>query len=202
MTEGRNSNPGLLAVISGPSGVGKTTIVRAVKERLDAVFSVSATTRTRTHQETDGVDYYFMTTVEFDAMRKKGDFLEHATVFGRNSYGTPRKPVEAALTNGRLVILEIDVQGGIQIRQSAPQALLIFITPPSEDVLLKRLQARGRDDEDAIQHRYAQARNEIEKANSSGVYDEFVVNDDLESAIVQTCSIIAERLGRESVQQS
>jgi len=185
--------PGLLVVISGPSGVGKTTIVRTVRQRLDAVFSVSATTRPRTSQETDGTDYYFLTPGEFQSMAARGEFLEHATVFGQHAYGTPRRPVEMAMVDGRIVILEIDVQGGIQVRRVMPDALLIFIMPPTEDDLLKRLRGRGRDDEAAIQRRYAEARAEIEKARGSGVYDEFIINDDLERAIDAACAVIERR---------
>ena len=99
-----------------------------------------------------------------------------------------------ALAAGKLVILEIDVQGGLQIRQSLPDALLIFIKPPSEDVLLTRLQGRGRDDEQAIQSRYAEARSEIDKAETSAAYNVFVINDDLEKAIEETCDIIRRRV--------
>lgn len=190
--ESSNSR-GLLVVVSGPSGVGKTTIVRVVKEQLDAMFSVSATTRPRTEQETDGVDYFFRSEIEFDAMIENGEFLEYATVFGQHSYGTPKNSVQQAMEKGRLVILEIDVQGGMQVRESIPKALLIFIMPPDEAVLLQRLRSRGRDAEQAIQRRFAEARNEIEKARTSGVYDEFIVNDDLEETIERTCRIIRQR---------
>lgn len=196
MANAEPGQPGLLVVISGPSGVGKTTIVKTVKERLNAVFSVSATTRPKTAQETAGEDYLFLSREAFDAMRDRGEFLEHAVVFGRDSYGTPRRPVEQALAEGKLVILEIDVQGGIQVRRSMPDALLIFIMPPDEEVLLRRLRGRGRDDEPAIQRRYAEAKSEIEKATSSGVYDEFVINDDLDQAIDRTCAIIRRRRDR------
>ena len=190
MTSDQSNSRGVLIVISGPSGVGKTTIVKAVKERLKAIFSISATTRPKTDQETDGVDYLFLNEEAFESMINSGGFLEHACVFHKHAYGTPREPVEAALAKGQLVILEIDVQGGLQIRQAMPDALLIFIKPPSEDVLLTRLRGRGRDDEQAIQTRYAEARSEIEKAETSAAYDVFMINDDLEKAIEETCDII------------
>lgn len=193
MTSDPSNSRGVLTVISGPSGVGKTTIVKAVKERLDVIFSVSATTRPKTDQETDGVDYHFLSDEAFESMIASDGFLEHACVFGKHSYGTPREPVEAALAEGKLVILEIDVQGGMQIRRSMPDALLIFIKPPNEEVLLTRLRGRGRDDEQAIQSRYAEARSEIENAESSQAYDAFVINDDLEAAIEETCDIIRRR---------
>ena len=193
MTSNPFNSQGVLTVISGPSGVGKTTIAKEVKERLNATFSVSATTRPKTDQETDGVDYHFLSDEAFESTIESGGFLEHACVFSKHSYGTPREPVEAALAEGKLVILEIDLQGGLQIRQTMPDALLIFIKPPSEDVLLTRLRGRGRDDEQAIQSRYAEARSEIEKAESSNAYDAFVINDELEAAILETCDIIRRR---------
>ena len=193
MTSVPSNLRGVLTVISGPSGVGKTTIVKAVKERLNVIFSVSATTRPKTDQETDGEDYHFLSDEAFESMIASDGFLEHACVFHKHSYGTPREPVEAALAEGKLVILEIDVQGGMQIRQSMPDALLIFIKPPSEEVLLTRLRGRGRDDEQAIQCRYAEARSEIENAESSRAYDAFVINDDLETAIEEICDIIRRR---------
>lgn len=194
--ESSNSR-GLLVVISGPSGVGKTTIVREVKKQLDAMFSVSATTRPRTEQETDGVDYLFRSEAEFKTMIENEEFLEYATVFGQHAYGTPKNPVLQALQAGRLVILEIDVQGGIQVRGSMPEAILIFIMPPDEEVLLQRLRGRGRDAEQAIERRFAEARSEIEKARTSGVYDEFIVNDELEDAIDRTCSFIRQHRSSE-----
>ncbi len=197
MTSNPSNSQGVLTVISGPSGVGKTTIAKEVKERLNATFSVSATTRPKTDQETDGVDYLFLSDEAFESMIASDGFLEHACVFGKHSYGTPREPVESAMAEGKLVILEIDVQGGMQIRQSMPHALLIFIKPPSEDVLLTRLRGRGRDDEQAIQCRYAEARSEIEHAESSNAYDAFVINDDLEAAIVETCDLIRRRVNIE-----
>ncbi|NNF43826.1 MAG: guanylate kinase [Phycisphaerales bacterium] len=189
------ATPGLLVVISGPSGVGKTTIVRAVKDRLGGMFSVSATTRPRTEMERHGVDYYFLSEEEFVGMLERGELLEHAEVFGRHWYGTPRRPVVEALAAGRLVILEIDVQGALQVKQGAPDAFMVFIEPPDEETLLARLRARGRDDEDAIARRFAEARSEIALARESGRYDVFIVNDDLERAQRDTCARIAERRG-------
>ncbi|MBT8487161.1 MAG: guanylate kinase, partial [Phycisphaerae bacterium] len=110
-------------------------------------------------------------------------------------YGTPRRPVVEALAAGRLVILEIDVQGALQVKQGAPDAFMVFIEPPDEETLLARLRARGRDDEDAIARRFAEARSEIALARESGRYDVFIVNDDLERAQRDTCARIAERRG-------
>ena len=174
---------GLLLVMSGPSGVGKTSIVHELTRRFDAVFSVSATTRARTAAERDGVDYFFVTEADFQRWIDERRFLEFAQVFGRSWYGTPREPVERQLALGKVVILDIDVQGAEQIRKAMPDSLAVFILPPSEDELLRRLRARGREDEAAIQRRFAEAKREIAFAHSSGVYNHFVVNDDLFKAI-------------------
>ena len=125
-------NPGLLLVVSGPSGVGKTTIVHRIRERLGGRFSVSATTRPRSENEVDGVDYLFVSTEQFDAMKQAGEFLEDAEVFGRHAYGTPRMPVAQALAQGDLIMLDIDVQGAIQVRDRMPAAFMLFILPPSD----------------------------------------------------------------------
>jgi len=186
----------MLLVISGPSGVGKTTIVRALRDRLpDVSFSVSGTTRPRTAGEEDGADYHFLSAEEFQRRVDAGDFLEHAE-FAGNRYGTLRAPVEADLAKGRIVILDIDVQGGIQVKKAAPEALSIFILPPDEESLLRRLRERGRDDEAAIQRRFAAARREIEVARSCGAYDRFIVNDRLDSAIEAALDIVTQERSR------
>lgn len=186
---------GLLLVMSGPSGVGKTSIVHELTRRLDAVFSVSATTRARTAAERDGVDYFFVTETDFQKWIDEGRFLEFAQVFGRSWYGTPREPVERQLALGKVVVLYIDVQGAEQVRKAMPDTFAIFILPPSEDELLRRLRARGREDEAAIQRRFAEAKREIAFAHSSGVYDHFVVNDDLFKALDEVDRLVRARLG-------
>jgi len=199
MGEQQGSKPprrGLLAVISGPSGVGKTTIAHAVKERLGAVFSVSATTRPRSHQEQDGVDYHFLSQERFKSMIDAGELLEYAQLFGEEFYGTPRRPVEEALAAGRLVILDIDVQGALQVRRSTPGAFMIFILPPSDEELLRRLHGRGRDSEQAIRRRFEEAKREINLAEASGAYDAFVVNDDLKTAQESASRLIENRHAR------
>ena len=129
-----------LAVIAGPTAVGKGTVVRYICENFPNVhLSVSATTRNPRPGEVDGVDYFFLSHSEFDAMVKSGDMLEYAIVHGENKYGTPRKPVEQALSRGDLVILEIDIQGARQVKKSMPDSRSIFISPPSWDVLVNLL---------------------------------------------------------------
>lgn len=188
-----DTDDGMLLVISGPSGVGKTTITRAVERSIsDAVFSVSATTRPRTDLDVDGVDYQFMNPPEFDRRVRAGEFLEHA-VYAGNHYGTLLGPVEAQLGRGRLVILEIDVQGAIQVKHKMPGCFAVFILPPSEHELLERLRARKRESEQTILRRYELARGEIEKARNCGAYDAFVVNDDLDRAIDEMLDLVRTR---------
>lgn len=184
---------GMLLVISGPSGVGKTTITRAIERSVpDATFSVSATTRPKTDADVEGVDYTFYSVEEFEKLVEEDAFLEHATYAG-NMYGTLRAPVEAQLERGRLVILEIDVQGAQIVKQKLPQAFALFILPPSEEELLARLRARKRESEEIIQRRFAVARREIEQAKTSGAYDAFVTNDVLERTIEKAMELVTQR---------
>ena len=180
------SDAGLLLIISGPSGVGKTTITRAVHTRTaDAVVSVSMTTRPRTSADREGVDYYFVDETAFLGMIARNELLEHAEVFGKR-YGTPRKPVEERLAEGKVVILEIAVLGAAQVKAAIPDAFGVFILPPSEDELLQRLRDRKREGEEAIQRRFQEAQREIAAARSGDVYDAFIVNRDLDRAIAET----------------
>ncbi|MCC6581339.1 MAG: guanylate kinase [Phycisphaeraceae bacterium] len=187
------SNPGLLLVICGPSGVGKTTITGQVRKILSALFSVSMTTRPRTAADTDGVDYHFVDIPTFQKARDEGKLLEWAEVFG-NFYGTPREPVDQAVKDGRVMILEIDVQGAIQVKKLFPAAFSLFVLPPSEDELLRRLRKRQREDEATIQRRFRKAKDEIAMAKACGVYDVFLVNDDLDQAIAEAVRIVREEL--------
>ncbi len=188
-------NPGLLLIISGPSGVGKTTITHEVEKTLGGEFSVSMTTRPQTVADRPGVDYHFVTRQQFEAAREAGQLLEWAEVFG-NYYGTPRGPVDAALTQGRLMILEIDVQGAIKVKEQLPQAYAMFVLPPSLSVLLERLRGRKREDESVIQRRFAKARQEIQLAWDSGIYDDFIVNRDLGKAVAEAVALVRARLGQ------
>lgn len=192
-----DTDNGLLLIISGPSGVGKTTITRGVERSIgDSVFSVSCTTRAKTPVDTEGVDYRFVDDATFDAMRARGEFLETAGMYGKQ-YGTPKAPVLEQLRRGRVVILEIDVQGAIQIKRQIPEAFAIFILPPTEDVLLQRLRDRKREDEAQVHRRFAAAKAEIDAARASGVYNVFLVNDNLEEAIQRAVDMTnAERTRR------
>jgi guanylate kinase len=185
-----DTDDGLLLIISGPSGVGKTTITRAVERSIPgAVFSVSATTRPRTAADVEGVDYHFVSDAEFDDLVKKGAFLEWANVFGKR-YGTLRAWVDEQLARGRLVILEIDVQGATNVKKEMPGAFGLFVLPPDEQTLLERLRNRKREGDDAIQRRFAEARREIAQATTSGVYDAFVTNRELDPAISEAVAIV------------
>ena len=189
------ASTGLLLVVSGPSGVGKTTIVRRVLERFEGVFSVSATTRPRTAVETDGVDYHFLDEKTFQSWIDEDRFLEYAQVFGRSWYGTPREQIDSRLHEGRLVALDIDVQGAIQIRERMPESFGIFVLPPDDEELLRRLRSRGREDEATIERRHAEATREMRIARECGAYDEFVVNDDLDRVVEETIRLVGRRLG-------
>ncbi len=186
---------GLLLVLSGPSGVGKTSIVHELLQRFDGVFSVSATTRQAGPGEVDGRDYQFITESEFQNMINEDRFLEYAQVFSRSWYGSPREPIEAALQNGRLAILDIDVQGAEIVRAKYPQMYGVFVLAPSEEELLHRLRLRGREDEAAIQRRFAASTKEIARARIGKTYDDFVVNDDLARATDTICTLVAKRMG-------
>jgi guanylate kinase len=173
--------PGRLFVVSGPSGSGKSTLVRRLVARTDlrAQLSVSATTRPPRPGERHGADYYFLTREEFEAARERGEFLEWAEVFG-HLYGTPAAPVREALASGICEVLEIDVQGGLQVRERVPNAVLVFIDVPDLSELEARLRARGSDDDATIERRLAGARREIEQASR---YDYRVLNADVDQAV-------------------
>jgi len=187
--------PGLLVVVSGPSGVGKTTITRALRERFpDAEFSVSATTRPRTEKETDGADYHFLTEAEFVERLGEGAFLEHVEYAGKR-YGTLRAPVEDVIERGRLMILDVDVRGGESVKSLMPGALAMFILPPSEEELLRRLRDRKRESEAQIQKRFSAAKDEIARAKASGAYDALIVNDDLDDAVRDAVRLVEKARG-------
>lgn len=191
MSASIESNPGqgLLVILSGPSGVGKSTITQAVRERLLADLSISMTTRDQRPGEEDGINYHFVNHKHFKQEVLLGNMLEYAEVYG-NFYGTPKQPVETVLAEGGLMLLEIDVKGARQVKAKMPEGFAIFINPPSEETLLTRLRSRGREGEEVIQKRYAAARKEMAEARECGAYDAFVVNEDLEMAIEEVCALI------------
>jgi len=182
---------GKLIVISGPSGVGKSSIVREVLTRTGAVFSVSATTRRPRPGEVDGREYHFVDRQTFEQMIARGELLEWAEVFG-DYYGTPAKQVREAIDAGKTVILEIDIQGGLQVHEKHPEATFVLILPPSEAELRRRLAGRGTEATRALQQRLAKAAEEIRTARDSGVYTHLVVNDDLERAIQEVVEIVTQ----------
>ena len=185
---------GLLLVLSGPSGVGKTTIAHEMLRRFGGHFSVSATTRAPTNDEKNGVDYSFVTPEVFQKMIDQKLFIEFAQVFGRSWYGTPRQPVDAALARAELAVLDIDVQGAELVREKYPDMLGIFILPPSEESLLTRLRQRGREDESAIQRRFRESTVEMQRARENGIYNAFVINDDLSAAIEEVACLVGAKL--------
>ena len=189
MTQNRK---GLLLVISGPAGVGKGTInLSLISRNSDIRMSVSATTRQPRPGEIDGVHYFFKTEEEFQKMIESGAFLEYMRVFNTHYYGTPKSFVEQELSEGRSVILEIDVQGAMRVKAAYPDAVLIFIAPPSMSELKSRLIHRGTESSEAIDRRFETAYQEMKYIDR---YDYVVVNDILDLAIARTEDIIvAER---------
>jgi guanylate kinase len=191
--EKRQNKKGKLVVISGPSGVGKGTICRQLVRRLnDVCLSISATTRPKAKPEVDGKDYYFLPKEQFEKRIKEGSLLEYAEVFG-NFYGTPKDKVDEATAAGKTVILEIDVQGGRQVKAKCPDAVMIFIMPPTTKALVERITGRGRDAADVVQKRLAKADAEIKAAGN--LYEYKVMNDDLEQAINEVMEIIRKANG-------
>jgi len=182
---------GVLVIVSGPSGAGKSTIIsRVSKQRSDIRFSVSATTRAPREGEIDGVNYYFKTQEEFWEMIKADAFLEHAEYVG-NSYGTPAAPVDENIEAGYTVILDIEVQGAAQIMEKRPDAVTVFLCPPSLEELERRLRGRGTDSEEKIRDRLMAAHREYAQAHK---YTYIIINDDAEEAVRELDSIItAER---------
>lgn len=177
-----------IVIISGPSGVGKSTICRQVVKRMDDVYlSVSVTTRPQAQGEVDGRDYWFISKEDFDKRARTGMLLEYAEVFG-NYYGTPRDKVQEALASGKTVILEIDVQGARQAKEIYPDAAMVFILPPTHKDLVQRMNERGREDNQTAEHRLNGAGDEI--AAAWQYYQHMVINDNLEQAVNEIMDII------------
>jgi len=182
---------GILFVISGPSGVGKGTIKDALLLKLqDIKLSISATTRPKREGEIEGRDYFYLSQKEFATKLEHDEFLEHAPVYS-NMYGTPKKYVLDNIQRGYDVLLEIDIQGALKVKEKMPEGVFIFIQPPSVEALEQRINGRGKDSPESIQTRLAACREEMAMVNH---YDYLVINDALEEAVDKVQSIIiAER---------
>lgn len=187
----------LVLIVSGPSGSGKSTLVKKLLELPGTLWSVSYTTRPPRPAEIPGQWYNFTSEQEFLRMVERGEFLEHARVFGKYLYGTPRRWLEDARTKGLDLVLEIDVQGAEQVKQKLPEAVAIFILPPSRQELERRIRARGQDSEEEIKRRLERARQELARYRE---YEYVVVNDDLETAgrEVQSIALAARFRTRQS----
>jgi guanylate kinase len=183
-----NNGKGRVVIVSGPSGVGKSTVCKEIVKRLDYVYlSISVTTRPKSKIEIDGQDYWFISEKEFQRRIDKGLLLEYAEVFG-HLYGTPKDKTEEALKAGKAVILEIDVQGAIKVKAVYPDAVTIFILPPSAKELAERLDHRGRDSEEVAEERLNGASAEIAAAWQH--YKYMVINEDLQQAVEECVQII------------
>jgi guanylate kinase len=201
MTEPTTLHPGLLLILSAPSGAGKTTLAhRLLKELPNAIFSVSCTTRRPRGKEQDGVDYHFLDVATFQQKIERGEFVEWAEVHG-HFYGSPQSVVEEARARRGIAVFDIDVQGGQAIKRKHPDAILIFVLPPSMEELERRLRDRKTDSDETIRRRMLAARSEIERGIAS--YDYIVVNDDFERAYQELHSVVvAERCRRGRVDLS
>lgn len=182
-------NHGLLIVLCGPSGVGKSTISRLLAQHSDVKYTVSATTRPKKEKDDDGKVYEHISQDEFFRRLDNDEFLEYAHVYG-HYYGTPKHPALDELESGKDVLLEIDVQGALQVRYQYPDALMLFILPPNEKTLRQRLTDRGRDDPDDISKRFRAAKREIHMAKGGRAFDYMVFNDDLDRAVAEIQNII------------
>ncbi|MEE9294768.1 MAG: guanylate kinase [Phycisphaerae bacterium] len=181
---------GRLIVISGPSGTGKTSICNRLLEQLpDAVWSISATTRPKRPNEVAGENYRFISPEEFEAMRARGEFLETAEYVG-NMYGTPAAPAREAVQTGKFMILEIEVQGGVQVAQAMPDSIRVFVLPPTHETLVARLEGRKTESAEQLKRRLAEADGEIAAAQDLGCYQHFVTNDILDETVADIMDII------------
>ena len=184
-----------LAVLAGPTAVGKGTVAADVRRHHPEIWiSVSATTRAPRPGEQDGVHYWFVSDEEFDRMIAEDDLLEWAVVHGQNRYGTPRQPVDLALASGRPAMLEIDLQGARQVRETMPEALFVFLEPPSWEELVRRLVGRGTEAEEERERRLATARGELA---AEAEFDVTIVNHEVHAAaeelVALVCSEVADR---------
>lgn len=191
MAQTAKKDEGILLVVSGPSGAGKGTICNAIREKFpDLCYSVSMTTRDPRKGEVEGESYFFRTNEQFEKLIEEDAFLEYAKVYD-HYYGTPKKRALDMIGDGKSVLLEIDIQGAMQVKKRYPKGVFIYIVPPSLEILSDRLYGRGTDSEETIQKRLAQITSELAMAHQ---YDYIIVNDKLEDAVRKTSSILeAER---------
>ncbi len=180
---------GLLVVLVGPSGVGKSTISRQIAERTNVSYTVSVTTRPKTDKEENGKTYQHVSEAEFFRRLDADEYLEYAQIYD-GWYATPKHPALDQLAGGMDVLLEIDFQGAMQVRYHYPDALLLFILPPDEKTLERRLTDRGRDSQEQIQRRFRNAKREIAMAKGSRAFDYMVINDDLTTAVEEILKIL------------
>ncbi len=186
---------GTLFIVSGPSGCGKGTVLAEILKQDNVYYSVSATTRAPRPGEVNGVNYHFLSKDEFEKLIENGGMLEYANYCG-NYYGTPKKPVEDMLAEGKNVILEIEVQGALKVMEKCPEAVSVFILPPSLKELRRRLHKRGTETEEVIEKRIGEAAGEIRKAVN---YDYVMINGELEIAVSDLLSIInSQKLKKEN----
>ncbi len=185
----KNPSSGKVVVVTGPSGVGKSTLLSRLREEMDVVFSVSATTRGPRPGETDGQSYYFLSREEFQKLIDENEMLEWAEVYD-NLYGTPAGAVREAVQAGRTVIMDIDLQGALQVSLKMPKATFVMILPPDEEELKRRLTGRGTESPGQLAQRIGKAQEEIQQGRRSGIFDHYVVNDQLDRAVEELKSIL------------
>lgn len=181
------ADKGLLIVVSGPSGAGKGTICDALRKEFPKIhYSISMTTRQPREGEVNGVNYYFRTNEEFESLLKEDAFLEHAKVYD-HYYGTPKQYVYDMIAQGNHIMLEIDIQGAMQVKEKYPEGVFIYVVPPSKEVLEERLRGRHTDTNEVIAGRLSKARKELDWIDK---YDYLIVNDDLDTAISKASAIL------------